>query len=162
MTIPHYPALSRALRPATAALRAGARLVPVPVQRHGLEAALARMFAERIAAGDLDFLEGRVLGVSITDLGWRWPLTLAGGSLACLPPDARPDVTIRGRADAFLKLASRRVDPDTIFFQRDLVIEGDTELGLAAKNFLDSVDWDEWPLLRRLPALAGPGEGLRP
>jgi predicted lipid carrier protein YhbT len=28
-----------------------------------------------------------------------------------------------------------------LFFQRRLVIEGDTELGLALKNLLDSLDW---------------------
>jgi predicted lipid carrier protein YhbT len=28
-----------------------------------------------------------------------------------------------------------------LFFQRRLVIEGDTELGLRLKNLLDSVEW---------------------
>ena len=33
-----------------------------------------------------------------------------------------------------------QVDPDTLFFRRKLAIEGNTELGLTLKNFLDSQD----------------------
>jgi len=40
----------------------------------------------------------------------------------------------------FLALALRREDPDTLFFSRRLVLEGDTELGLALKNALDALD----------------------
>ena len=35
----------------------------------------------------------------------------------------------------------RLEDPDTLFFSRRLVIEGDTELGLALKNALDAASW---------------------
>lgn len=137
------------------AARTGARLVPPSLQRMGLESVLARVLGSRAGAGELDFLQGRVLCIEITDLGWRWPLTLAGGTIACLPGTARPDVTIRGHAQAFLTLMLRRADPDTVFFQRELAIEGDTELGLAAKNFLDSVEWDDWTANRHLPDWLG-------
>jgi predicted lipid carrier protein YhbT len=42
----------------------------------------------------------------------------------------------------------REEDPDTLFFNRKLIIEGDTELGLIVKNLLDSVDWSTTPLQR--------------
>lgn len=58
---------------------------------------------------------------------------------------ASADVSISGSFDAFLKLAAQRVDPDTLFFQRELLIEGDTELGLELKNLFDRVDLFEWP-----------------
>ena len=48
------------------------------------------------------------------------------------------EATIRGGWREFLCLATRREDPDALFFQRRLVIEGDTELGLTVKNLLDS------------------------
>jgi len=54
-------------------------------------------------------------------------------------------VTIRGNWREFLLLASRQEDPDTLFFRRRLVIEGDTELGLAIKNLIDSLDPDMLP-----------------
>lgn len=134
---------------------AGTRLVPASLQRLVVEAALARTLGPRVGTGDLAFLEGRVLCIEITDLNWRWPVTLVGGVLACLDGNAKPDCTIRGRIAAFADLVLRRTDPDTVFFQRELAIEGDTEIGLAAKNFLDSVEWDEWPAWVGLPAWLG-------
>ena len=50
---------------------------------------------------------------------------------------------------AFLQLVARQEDPDTLFFNRELSIEGDTELGLIVKNMLDAV---EWPKLPQIPA----------
>jgi O2-independent ubiquinone biosynthesis accessory factor UbiT len=51
-------------------------------------------------------------------------------------------------------MAGRFEDPDTLFFQRRLVIEGDTELGLGVKNFLDGLDEERLPLPLQL-ALRG-------
>ena len=39
----------------------------------------------------------------------------------------------------YLSLALRREDPDSLFFSRRLVVEGDTALGLVVKNALDSL-----------------------
>ena len=41
-----------------------------------------------------------------------------------------------------LALASRAEDPDTLFFQRRLALEGDTAIGLRVKNLLDALDFD--------------------
>jgi predicted lipid carrier protein YhbT len=51
------------------------------------------------------------------------------------------DVTIRAAALDYWLLARREEDPDTLFFARRLLIEGDTALGLTMKNALDAVDW---------------------
>ena len=77
----------------------------------------------------------------------------------------KADVSIRGQWKEFLLLASRQEDPDTLFFRRRLVIEGDTDLGLAIKNLLDSLDPDDmpawlWQLLRTLGEAAK--EGAQP
>lgn len=42
-------------------------------------------------------------------------------------------------------IAGRKEDPDTLFFQRRLSIQGDTELGLEVKNLLDNIDFDNMP-----------------
>jgi len=52
------------------------------------------------------------------------------------------DVRISGTLHDFLLLATRREDPDTLFFNRRLNIEGDTETGLHVKNLLDALDYD--------------------
>ena len=41
-------------------------------------------------------------------------------------------------------MATRRVDPDTLFFERRLSIDGDTETGLRLKNLLDAVELPRW------------------
>ena len=63
-----------------------------------------------------------------------------------------------------LLLATRREDPDTLFFNRRLNIEGDTETGLHVKNLLDSLEYD---VQSHFDAVLGPrlgrlaGEALR-
>ena len=51
-------------------------------------------------------------------------------------------------------MASRREDPDRLFFQRRIIIDGDVELGLHTKNLLDSLEWDDLPRMLRAPLLA--------
>ncbi|MCD8513408.1 MAG: SCP2 sterol-binding domain-containing protein [Nitrincola sp.] len=51
------------------------------------------------------------------------------------------EVTISGDLITFLQLARKEVDADGLFFQRKLLIEGDTELGLGVRNLLDGLDW---------------------
>lgn len=121
------------------------RLVPHALQRVPLELVLEQIFSASVVAGDLDFLEQRCLAIEIEDSGWRWPIALADGRLRVLERDHPADVTIRGQSPAFLIMAARSEDPDTLFFQRRLVIEGDTELGLGLKNFLDGLDEERLP-----------------
>ncbi|HHO69282.1 MAG TPA: hypothetical protein ENK12_09640, partial [Gammaproteobacteria bacterium] len=37
---------------------------------------------------------------------------------------------------------TRSEDPDTLFFHRRLILEGETETGLYIKNLLDALDFD--------------------
>ncbi len=54
--------------------------------------------------------------------------------------NGKPDLLIAASAQDFLLLARRQEDPDTLFFSRRLIMEGDTELGLLVKNTLDAID----------------------
>jgi len=54
--------------------------------------------------------------------------------------DQAPDLTISGAIYDFLALATRREDSDTLFFNRRVVMAGDTALGLELKNLLDAMD----------------------
>jgi predicted lipid carrier protein YhbT len=60
------------------------------------------------------------------------------------------DVTFTATALDFARLSLRLEDPDTLFFNRRLLIEGDTDLGLTVKNMLDSLELDA--LLDGMPA----------
>lgn len=56
-------------------------------------------------------------------------------------------VCIQADAHAFIDLLEGREDPDTLFFERRLVMEGDTAFALLLKNTLDAVGpvtWQPW------------------
>ena len=97
----------------------------------------------------LELLEGRSFFVEVLDTGGQAHFTYRAGLFRPLfsAPQAA-DLTFRANLSAFLQLLTRQEDPDTLFFNRELSIEGDTELGLVVKNMLDAV---EWPQLPRLP-----------
>ncbi|MBS1210313.1 MAG: putative lipid carrier protein [Proteobacteria bacterium] len=93
---------------------------------------------------DFSFLEGRTLRIIVDDLGARATLRYTAGHFRPVSADIEADVSFRAHTADFLKLLRRTEDPDTLFFQRKLRIEGDTELGLHLKNLLDSIEPPAW------------------
>ncbi len=122
-----------------------AQACPFLIQKIALEKMLPQVFAAEIAEGDLDCLEGRYLKVLVKDLNIGWSITLRNSLVEVERADGDADVTISGDAREFALLVSRQEDPDTLFFQRRLTIEGDTELGLEVKNILDALDHENLP-----------------
>lgn len=114
-----------------------------------LVAAARHALAKALAQGDFAFLEGRRLGIEVQDLGLSWVLGLRAGQLVTL--DGPAEATVRGGVVDLMLMASRLEDADTLFFQRRLVLVGDTALGLEARNVLDRLDWAEVPLALRVP-----------
>lgn len=124
------------------------RACPPAWQRRALEHAMARTLDAALRADALAFLQGRRLGIEVTDLALRWTVTFDGGRLRAL--DAPAEACVRGTATDLLLLAGRLEDADTLFFQRRLILTGDTELGLTARNLLDRLPWEEVPLGLRI------------
>jgi len=89
-------------------------------------------------------MDGRLVEVAITDLEIKWLFAKTNGNN---PKDDRlvmiddlnkkADVTFSGSLNAMILMASQKVDPDTLFFNRELMITGDTNLGLEIKNLID-------------------------
>lgn len=100
----------------------------------------------------LELLEGRSFLVEVLDTGGRACFTYRAGLFRPLfSAPLTPDLSFRANLSAFMQLLARQEDPDTLFFNRELSIEGDTELGLIVKNMLDAV---EWPQLPKLPVFS--------
>lgn len=79
-------------------------------------------------------LTGKKLRLCVTDAKWAFDFEWkASRFVACQNPEPA-DLTISASAHDFLLLASRQEDPDTLFFNRRLAMEGDTELGLLVKT----------------------------
>lgn len=128
LSLPQAPAPSRVIRLLDSR-------VPLAVKRRLVEPMLNRAFVEPLSEGEFDALAGRRICLAIEDLGVMLTLSLEAQRLVlCHAPG---EATIRGGWREFLCLATRREDPDSLFFQRRLLIEGDTELGLMVKNLLD-------------------------
>ena len=124
------------------------KAVPQALQARLLERAMANVLAGPLAGDALEFMAGRRLGIEVSDLGLRWVVELQGERL--LVVDAPAEATVRGTATDLLLLAGRLEDADTLFFQRRLVLTGDVELGLTARNLLDRLPWETVPLGLRI------------
>jgi len=87
---------------------------------------------------DWGFAAGKRFRVVVKDVGIG--LTFAVTPRGFRAESGEADVTFTATAEDFARLALRREDPDTLFFNRRLLIEGDTNLGLTVKNLLDGVE----------------------
>ncbi|NDL61382.1 ubiquinone anaerobic biosynthesis accessory factor UbiT [Acerihabitans arboris] len=133
-------------------LRLPIKLTPFALQRQVLEQVMRRQFREALAEGELAFLEGRWLRIEVEDISLVWYMTVENEQLK-VSRQARADVSFSGNANDLILIAARREDPDTLFFQRRLRIEGDTELGLYVKNLMDSIDLATMPRPLRVALL---------
>jgi len=131
-------------------LAAPLSLLPDPVHSHLMARALNKALGGPIREGDLDFLKDRTVAIKVHDAGITFALTFYGNRLIACQHCRISDLCIEGSAYDFLALVSREEDPDTLVFQRRLVTQGDTELGLELKNFLDGLDVESLGLYRRI------------
>lgn len=130
-------------------LKVPAHLVPDSVQQTLMLQTLKHVFREALDDGDFAFLEGRWLEVHVLDLDLHHYISYANDALVMSDKPESVDVTFKGNLNDLILIAARKEDADTLFFQRRLLIEGDTELGLALKNLIDSVDLEAIPSVPR-------------
>ncbi|EPG5616554.1 ubiquinone anaerobic biosynthesis accessory factor UbiT [Klebsiella pneumoniae] len=128
------------------------KLAPFALKRQVLEKVLSWQFRQALAEGELEFLEGRWLSIHVRDIGLLWYTSVVDGRLV-VSQQADADVSFSADASDLLMIAARKQDPDTLFFQRRLVIEGDTELGLYVKNLMDAIELEQMPKALRVMLL---------
>lgn len=120
--------------------RVNSRLPQLPPTA-ALTAALNLALDRILPRPPLEPLTGKLVCLRVTDGGLTLHFTLTPKGFRPAVSSARPDLMISARTRDFIALALREEDPDTLFFNRRLVMEGDTDLGLLVKNTLDAVDW---------------------
>jgi len=131
--------------------------LPHSLQAPCLAAAAQRVLAAALAGGHFDLIEDRRIGIEVEDLGLLWTFRVRARELQVCAPGEAAEAIVRGSATDLLLLASRREDADTLFFQRRLVLAGDVELGLTARNLLDQLPWEQVPLGLRILVHRGAG-----
>ncbi|EBJ5602051.1 SCP2 domain-containing protein [Salmonella enterica] len=136
-------------------VHAGPSLMSVPVKLTPFalkRQVLSWQFRQALADGELEFLEGRWLSIHVRDIDLKWYTTVENEKLI-VSQQADADVSFSADASDLLMIAARKQDPDTLFFQRRLVIEGDTELGLYVKNLMDAIELEQMPKALRVMLL---------
>lgn len=116
------------------------KVLPQALHNRFLANIINRILVNDLNDGELDFLQDKSVAIEISDIGMCYQMTLSGVRLVGTNVQADNDLTVRASLYDFMSMASRQVDPDTLVFQRRLVMEGDTELGLGLKNYLDGMD----------------------
>lgn len=100
----------------------------------------------------LEMLVGKRFCIRVTDAGMTLRFAYGARGFRPLFDAAKADLTISARARDFIALMAREEDPDTLFFDRRLLMEGDTDLGLLVKNTLDGIDLPRFDPARLSPA----------
>jgi len=118
------------------------KALPSFVHNKVLITTLNKMFTDELKEGELNFLQGKIISISIEDAGVEYHFTLDNHRLSAADKNDSPDLILKGTVYNYLLLASRQEDTDTLFFSRRLHMQGDTELGLYVKNFLDGMDME--------------------
>lgn len=103
-------------------------------------AALNAVLPAHLDADARRALDGRRVRLSVLDAGIAFDVAWRGRAFVSVHGAGAPDLAIAATLHDLGLLATRREDPDTLFFSRRLVMEGDTELGLLIKNTLDAID----------------------
>jgi len=124
-------------------------LVPSNFQQAAIQKVLSKVLAEALVDDELEFLEGNWLHINITDVPYEFYISVdeSGKLLIEKKLEQEANVCFAGDTQSMLQLMSRNIDPDTLFFQRKLLVTGDTELGLEIKNFLDDMNLEHLPKL---------------
>ncbi len=160
MNMPSQPVDASALATTLAhqlmqALPATGRWLPPLLVEHLATVLLNELLAPALQADALTELDGRWLAIDCSD--WPYPLRISRTNKRLVVSVTRgvADASIRGNLEAFLVLLRQQSDPDTLFFQRKLVMHGDTELALSVKNFLDTLEPARIPAVLRWLLQAG-------
>ena len=124
---------------AAARLRGVVERLPVPPPSFVLARVLDRVLLPKLPADARAALGNRTVEVAISDLGLRVRLQLATGGFRVAPSRSETALRIVAPVASYLRLLRGEDDADRLFFERALVMEGDTEMGLVLKNTLDAI-----------------------
>ena len=95
-----------------------------------------------------DFLANKWVAICVEDLQLAFEVSFDGQWQVRQLTDAQ--VTFSANSAELILVAAAKEDPDSLFFQRKLSIQGDTELGLEVKNLLLSIEFASMPSPIRL------------
>ncbi|MBK6862941.1 MAG: SCP2 sterol-binding domain-containing protein [Ideonella sp.] len=120
-------------------LRGIVERLPVEPPSFVLARLLDRMLLARLPDDARAALAERTVEIAVSDLGLRVRLQLGPRGFRVAPPRSETALRIAAPAASYWRLLRGDDDADRLFFERALVMEGDTEMGLVLKNTLDAI-----------------------
>lgn len=105
-----------------------------------LSTALNVLLRRKLPDEVFERLQGREVSIDVKEPSLRVSFRVEGRHFVPVRPSAQPYLRFRASARDFLRIAAREEDADTLFFNRRLVVEGDTETALLVKNTLDAIE----------------------
>ena len=123
----------------TTRLRPVVQRLPMQPPTFALSLALNRWLLPRIPDDSRKALSDRTVQVDITDLGLSLKMQLQTRGFVLAPNGSKVELRIAAASQTFWRLMRGTDDADRLFFERALVMEGDTELGLVLKNTIDAI-----------------------
>ncbi len=121
------------------------KLTPAPLKNLITEKLFNHLFAHSLQDDELEFLENKTLVIKVSDIDYELAITVQDQRIVIVRDWSSADVILTSTFNPLILLASRKEDPDTLFFHRKLSIEGNTAIVLEVKNWLDSLDMDVLP-----------------
>lgn len=104
-----------------------------------LAISLNRLLLPKLEPDARQALSHKAVTVEITDLGLSLKLLLGDRGFAVVRGSQAAALRIAASATSFCRLLAGQDDADRLFFERQLVMEGDTEMALVLKNTLDAL-----------------------
>ncbi|MBE0546368.1 MAG: SCP2 sterol-binding domain-containing protein [Rubrivivax sp.] len=120
-------------------LRGIVRRLPVGPPSFVAARLLDHLLWPRLDASQRSLLKQRCIELETVETGLRVRLVLGERGFEVARAGVAPVVVIRAHTAALLRLARGEDDADRLFFERQLVMEGDTEFALLLKNTLDAI-----------------------
>jgi predicted lipid carrier protein YhbT len=142
------PGVPQWLRPIHKRVCHGIGHLPVAPPSMLLAKLLDRLLWPRLPGDARGALRGHCVELCVTDMGLRMRLRLTPVGFAHAAGRDAPKLRIAAPSRSYMRLLRGDDDPDRLFFERALVMEGDTELGLVLKNTLDAIG-PIWPISPR-------------
>jgi predicted lipid carrier protein YhbT len=132
-------------------LAAPLRAVASRLPRHSSAVAFATVLnltlRRKFPPDVLERLEGHAFSIAVDDAGFEIAFLVRHGRFVATRTPQEPLLRFRASAWDYAQLVAQNADPDTLFFNRRLLMEGDTEIALLVKNTLDTI---EIPRTRRV------------
>lgn len=122
-------------------LRFFLKIIPIPLQLISLRLLVARNINNNQQTKEiLKHLEGKEISVRLTDIGRCYFLSVREGLLRISSKKRnRPDVAIKGDTATFYGLFTGNLDPDALFFNRTMKVNGDVSVLVLFKNLFESI-----------------------